>query len=91
MLAEPERELIGRRCEAVLRRNWREGTRARDGQPFAFELDRSLAHGKEAGKRLDESRFTRAVRADHGQDAAFLERDVDAFKDVARAIAGVEC
>jgi Mannosylglycerate hydrolase MGH1-like glycoside hydrolase domain len=36
MLAESERELIGRRCETVLRQNWREGTRAWDGQPFAF-------------------------------------------------------
>jgi hypothetical protein len=36
MLAESERELIGRRCESVLRQNWREGTRAQDGRPFAF-------------------------------------------------------
>ena len=36
MLAESERELIVRRCEAVLRQNWREGTRARDRQAFAF-------------------------------------------------------
>ncbi len=36
MLAESERELIGRRCEDVLRRNWREGTRASDRHAFAF-------------------------------------------------------
>jgi hypothetical protein len=36
MLAESERELIRRRCEAVLRQNWREGTRPADGQAFAF-------------------------------------------------------
>jgi len=36
MLAESERELIGRRCEDVLRQNWREGTRASDRQAFAF-------------------------------------------------------
>ncbi len=36
MLAESERELIRRRCEDVLRQNWREGVRAADGQPFAF-------------------------------------------------------
>ena len=36
MLAESEREMIRRRCESVLRQNWREGTRAADGHPFAF-------------------------------------------------------
>jgi hypothetical protein len=36
MLAESEPELIRARCESVLRQNWREGTRASDGQPYAF-------------------------------------------------------
>jgi hypothetical protein len=36
MLAEADHDLVRRRSEAVLRENWREGTRARDGQPFAF-------------------------------------------------------
>ena len=36
MLAEPERELIRRRCESVLRQNWREGTQSQSGQPYAF-------------------------------------------------------
>ncbi len=35
MLAESERELIRRRCEAVLRQNWREAAR-QDVQPYAF-------------------------------------------------------
>ena len=36
MLAESEPELVRRRCQSVLRQNWREGTRARDGHPYAF-------------------------------------------------------
>jgi mannosylglycerate hydrolase MGH1-like protein len=36
MLAESQRDLIHDRCEAVLRRNWREGVSTRDGSPFAF-------------------------------------------------------
>jgi hypothetical protein len=36
MLAESEPELVRARCESVLRQNWREGTRASDGQPYAF-------------------------------------------------------
>jgi hypothetical protein len=36
MLAESEREMVRRRCECVLRQNWREGTRVADGHPFAF-------------------------------------------------------
>jgi hypothetical protein len=36
ILAESERELIRRRCESVLRQNWREGARAADGRPYAF-------------------------------------------------------
>jgi Mannosylglycerate hydrolase MGH1-like glycoside hydrolase domain len=36
MLAEPERDQVGDRCEAILRQNWREGTRACDGTPYAY-------------------------------------------------------
>jgi hypothetical protein len=36
MAAETEPELIRRRCESMLRQNWSEGTRAQDGQPYAF-------------------------------------------------------
>jgi hypothetical protein len=36
MLAEPQRDLLRTRCAAVLRQNWREGTRARDGIQFAY-------------------------------------------------------
>jgi hypothetical protein len=36
MLAESERELIRRRCEAVLRQNWREGTQAAHERPYGF-------------------------------------------------------
>ncbi len=36
MLAESQHELVRRRCEEVLRQNWREGTRAGDEQPYAF-------------------------------------------------------
>jgi hypothetical protein len=36
MLVEQDIAPIRRRCEAVLRKNWREGTRRRDGVPFAY-------------------------------------------------------
>ena len=36
MLAESEREQIRNRCEVVLRQNWREGVRARDGFAFGY-------------------------------------------------------
>jgi hypothetical protein len=36
MLAESQLELVRGRCQAVLVRNWREGTRAADGVPFAY-------------------------------------------------------
>jgi hypothetical protein len=36
MLAESQRDLVRDRCEAVLRQNWREGTRASDGTRFAY-------------------------------------------------------
>src|SRR6201995_142704 len=36
MVPESERELVRRRCESVLRQNWREGTRSQDGQQYAF-------------------------------------------------------
>jgi hypothetical protein len=36
MLAESKIDLVRDRCERVLRQNWREGTRAADGVPFAY-------------------------------------------------------
>jgi hypothetical protein len=36
MLAESERDLVRHRSETVLRQNWREGTRARDGIAYAY-------------------------------------------------------
>ena len=36
MLAESEREQIRNRCEVVLRQNWRDGVRARDGFAFGY-------------------------------------------------------
>lgn len=36
MLAESQRDLIRGRCEGVLRQNWREGVRARDGFAFGY-------------------------------------------------------
>ncbi|HET8976541.1 MAG TPA: hypothetical protein VFN87_00190, partial [Solirubrobacteraceae bacterium] len=36
MLADSQRDLIRRRCAAVLHQNWREGTRATDARPFAY-------------------------------------------------------
>jgi hypothetical protein len=36
MLAESKIDLVRRQCESVLRQNWREGTRAADGVPFAY-------------------------------------------------------
>jgi hypothetical protein len=36
MLAESQLELVRQRCQAVLRENWREGTRISDGVPFAY-------------------------------------------------------
>lgn len=36
MLADENVERVRERCEAVLRQNWREGTRAGDGVPFAY-------------------------------------------------------
>jgi hypothetical protein len=36
MLSESHRELVHRSCETVLRQNWREGRRARDGASFAY-------------------------------------------------------
>ena len=36
MLTEPERALVRRDCESVLRQNWREGRQSRGGQAFAF-------------------------------------------------------
>jgi Mannosylglycerate hydrolase MGH1-like glycoside hydrolase domain len=36
MLAESERDLVRRRGEAVLRQNWREGTRTSDGIAYAY-------------------------------------------------------
>jgi hypothetical protein len=36
MLAESQLDLVRQRCQAVLRENWREGTRVSDGVPFAY-------------------------------------------------------
>ena len=36
MLAESQRELIRDRCEEILRQNWREGVRARDGFAYGY-------------------------------------------------------
>jgi len=36
MLSESQHELVHRRCETVLRQNWREGRRTTDGIPFAY-------------------------------------------------------
>jgi hypothetical protein len=36
MLAESQLELVRERCRSVLAQNWREGTRAADGVPFAY-------------------------------------------------------
>ncbi len=35
LLADSDRDLLRDRCEAILRQNWREGTRASDGTPYA--------------------------------------------------------
>jgi hypothetical protein len=36
MPTDSERDVVQDRCEAVLRQNWREGTRASDGIPYAY-------------------------------------------------------
>src|SRR6185436_12686732 len=59
-------------------------------QTRAGEHDLALAHGQETRQRLDQRRFTRAIRADDGDDLALRQRGVYAFEDVPGAIARVE-
>ncbi len=73
MLAESERDLVRERCEAVLRQNWREGTRASDGIPYAYTCPSpgrypwqwywdSCFHAI-AWRRLDPARAERELRS----------------------------
>ena len=70
---ELDHELIRRRCERVLRQNWREGTRPVDGRAFAYTCSSPLRYPWQwywdscfhavAWRRLDPTRAERELRS----------------------------